>query len=121
MNEPTVAGSETPKNRLKALGTRIQRMFPFLSGVLAALLALMIYNALSPNTQLTQKDVSTVVASALASATPRPAYSAQVYQIIQPSLLLIQTETNKANGEVEHSLGSGVIINDRERLGVSLG
>ena len=63
MNEPTLSGSEKPQNRLKVLGTRIQRMFPFLSGVLAALLALLIYNAFSPNTQLTQKDVNNAVAT----------------------------------------------------------
>ena len=120
MNEPTLSGSEKPQNRLKVLGTRIQRMFPFLSGVLAALLALLIYNAFSPNTQLTQKDVNNAVASALASATPRPAYSAVVYQIIQPSLLLIQTETNGANNDVERGLGSGVIINDRGDILTSL-
>ncbi len=120
MNEPTLSGSEKTQNRLKVLRTRIQRMFPFLSGVLAALLALLIYNAFSPNTQLTQKDVNNAVASALASATPRPAYSALVYQIIQPSLLLIQTETNGANSDVERGLGSGVIINDRGDILTSL-
>ncbi len=120
MNEPTLSGREKNRERLKVLRTRVQGMFPFLSGVLAALLALMIYNTFSPNTQLTQKDVSTVVASALASATPRPAYSAQVYQIIQPSLLLIQTETKEASGKVDHSLGSGVIINDRGDILTSL-
>ena len=120
MNEPTLSGSEKPQNRLKVLGTRIQRMFPFLSGVLAALLALLIYNAFSPNTQLTQKDVNNAVANALASATPRPAYSAMVYQIIQPSLLLIQTETKGANNDVERGLGSGVIINDSGDILTSL-
>jgi len=120
MNEPTLSGSEKTQNRLKVLRTRIQRMFPFLSGVLAALLALLIYNAFSPSTQLTQKDVNNAVASALASATPHPAYSALVYQIIQPSVLLIQTETNGANNDVEKGLGSGVIINDRGDILTSL-
>src|SRR5829696_7667415 len=120
MNEPTLSGSEKTQNRLKVLRTRVQGTFPFLSGVLAALLALLIYNAFSPNTQLTQKDMNTAVASALASATPRPAYSAQVYQVIQPSILLIQTESNGSNNAVERSLGSGVIINDRGDILTSL-
>jgi S1-C subfamily serine protease len=120
MNEPTLSGSETKRSRLGALRTRVERMFPFLSGVLAALLALLIYNAFSPNIQLTQKDVDTAVASALASATPRPAYSAQVYQVIQPSILLIQTESNGPNNHVDRSLGSGVIINDRGDILTSL-
>lgn len=120
MNEPTLSGSERIRSRLKIWQTRFQRMVPFLSGVLAALLALMIYNAFSPKAQLTQNDVNEAVASALASATPRPAYSAQVYQIIQPSLLLIQTEMDGPNHEAEHSLGSGVIINDQGDILTSL-
>lgn len=120
MNEPTLSGSETKRSRLGLLRIRVQGMFPFLSGVLAALLALLIYNAFSPDIQLTQKDVNLAVASALASATPRPAYSAQVYQIIQPSLLLIQTESNGPDDDVERGLGSGVIINDRGDILTSL-
>ncbi|HJS18797.1 MAG TPA: trypsin-like peptidase domain-containing protein [Anaerolineales bacterium] len=95
-------------------------MLPFLSGVLAALLALFIYNAFSPNTQITQTDVKNAVSSALASATPRPPYSVGVYQIIQPSLVLIETEAIEGNGELEQSLGSGVIINERGEILTSL-
>lgn len=98
-------------------------MIPFLSGVLAALLALFIYNAFPETAQMTQDDVDKAVASALASATPRPPYSVQVYQIIQPSLVLIQTETDNpdnANGESDRGLGSGVIINERGEILTSL-
>ncbi len=98
-------------------------MIPFLSGVLAALLALFIYNAFPETAQMTQDDVDKAVASALASATPRPPYSVQVYQIIQPSLVLIQTETDtpdNANAESGRGLGSGVIINERGEILTSL-
>jgi S1-C subfamily serine protease len=84
---------------------------PFASGVLAALLALLIYNlAVSNPTQLTATDVKNTVAEVLASATPPPAYSAQVYRIIQPSLVLIEAETLAGDGQREDSLGSGVIV-----------
>ena len=99
---------------------RLRGAMPFLSGVLAALLALFIYNAFSPRTQITPDDVNNVVASALASATPRPAFSVQVYQIIQPSLVLIQTEGKDSNGEDGGGLGSGVIINDQGDILTSL-
>lgn len=46
----------------------------------------------------------------MASATPPPAYSTVVYQIIRPSLVLIQTKASGAEGESEDGLGSGVII-----------
>ena len=39
-------------------GTRLRGLLPFLSGVLAALLALFIYNAFTPDAQLTRDDVN---------------------------------------------------------------
>src|SRR4029079_620946 len=53
-------------------------------------------------------------------ATPLPAYSASVYQVIQPSLVLIQTESTGALGQAEHALGSGVIVSDRGDILTSL-
>jgi S1-C subfamily serine protease len=91
-----------------------------LTGVLASLLALLLYNAVSRTPQLTQQDLNTAVAVALGSATPRPPDSVYVYQVIQPSLVLIQTEGAGADGEIDHSLGSGVIINDRGEILTSL-
>jgi S1-C subfamily serine protease len=111
MSEPSLSATDRLRNRLGRLRQRVKGMFPFFSGVLAALLALFLYNFLSPGTRpLTQKEVNAVVASALASATPRPAYSEQVYQIIQPSLVLVQAEFTEQNGETQNGLGSGVIV-----------
>jgi S1-C subfamily serine protease len=114
-NEPSLAGNKF-KDRWGHLRARVQKSLPFLSGVLATLLALIIYNALTPQARVTQTDVNNAVASALASATPRPPFSVQVYQIIQPSLVLIETDGAAANGNPEHSLGSGVIINDQGEI-----
>jgi len=101
-------------------GARLRAGVPFLSGVLAALLALFIYNAFTPDARLTQDDVNNVVANAMASATPRPPDSVRVYQIIQPSLVLIETETDGNNGERDQALGSGTIINDKGDILTSL-
>src|SRR5215208_5748451 len=120
MNEPSLSASDKSTGRLGRLRARVKGMLPFVSGVLAALLALLIYNVISPAIQVTQKDVNDAVASALASATPRPAFSEQVYQIIQPSVVLIQTESDGNNGELDHSLGTGVIINDQGAILTSL-
>jgi S1-C subfamily serine protease len=120
MNEPSLSGSDQLRRRLSGLRTRVNRVLPFLTGVLAALLALFIYNAFSPQTQLTQDDVDNAVSSALASATPRPPNSVGVYQVIQPSLVLIETEGVNENGERGQGLGSGVIINDRGEILTSL-
>lgn len=111
MNEPPVSGREKFRKGFSALGGRLRGTLPFLSGVLAALLALFIYNAFSPNTQLTRNDVDKVVASAMASATPRPPDSVRVYQVIQPSLVLIETEKDSSSGGMDMGLGSGTVIN----------
>ena len=113
MDEPSASRSERWRHRLQRLRVGVRRIVPFASGVLAALVALLLYNALMPAPQpLTTRQVKDTVAQVMASATPPPAYSEQVYQVIRPSLVLIQTRTKVTNGEDEHGLGSGVVIND---------
>ena len=120
MNEPSLSGKEKLRNRLSATGRRLRGLLPFLSGVMAALLALIIYNAITADTQLTRTDVNEVVAIAMASATPRPPDAVGVYQVIQPSLVLIETEGITSNGEADMGLGSGTVINDRGEILTSL-
>ncbi len=120
MNEPSVSGRERVRARLSRWGKRIRGVLPFLSGVLAALLALFIYNSVVPGAQLSRTDVNDVVASAMASATPRPPDSVRVYQIIQPSLVLIETERDGSNGEADLALGSGTVINQNGEILTSL-
>ena len=93
----------------------------FALGMLAALAALLIYNTfvLMPR-QLTENDVNHTVAQALASATPPPAISAQVYQVIRPSLVLIQTQLSDKDGKPEYGIGSGVIVDDSGDILTSL-
>lgn len=111
MSEPSLSVSDKLRARLGRLRERARRTFPFLSGVLAALLALFLYNIFFPGARpLTQDEVNAVVSSALASATPRPAYSTQVYQIIQPSLVWIEADGLDSNGNGQTGLGTGVII-----------
>src|SRR5205814_9362995 len=51
--------------------------------------------------------------------TPMPAFSEQVYRVIQPSLVLVQADVSGTSsfsgtsGTVEQHLGSGVVINDQ--------
>jgi S1-C subfamily serine protease len=105
---------ERVKERAVRLRGRGSRVVLFASGVAAALIAVLIYQALTPAPQqLTTKDVNASIASAFASATPQPAFSALVYQVIRPSLVLIQAESPGGDGSPESSIGSGVIINDQ--------
>ncbi|MDQ5854499.1 MAG: hypothetical protein M3380_21000, partial [Chloroflexota bacterium] len=114
LSEPPASRSDLWRRRLQRLRTRARSGLPFASGVFAALVALLLYQVLVPDPpQLTARDVNDSVAQALASATPPPAFAASVYQVIQPSLVLVQAQAPGANGKVEHGVGSGVIINDR--------
>ena len=109
MSEPTLSVGDRIKARVGRVRERVRRIFPFFSGMLAALLAIFLYNIIFPGSKpLTQNEVNAAISSAMASATPRPAYSQQVYQIIQPSLVWI--ESDGANGDPHRGLGTGVIV-----------
>jgi S1-C subfamily serine protease len=113
MNESSDPQPGLWRLRLRHFRARARRAIPFISGVLATLVALLLYNALVPApSPLTTREVNNLVAQAMASATPPPAYSERVYQIIRPSLVLIQTSGPGEHGKAAHGLGSGVVIND---------
>ncbi len=86
----------------------IKRAAPFASGVGAALVALLVYRALFPPTPpLTTGQVQQVINQTMASATPPPAFSAQVYAAVQQSVVVIETQSPTEDG-----LGTGVIVDD---------
>ena len=98
----------------------LRAVLPFAGGVLAALLAILIYTALSPKTApLTARDVRATIDEKMAKATPAPAYSTAVYQIIQPSLVYIQTHETH-NSKDGFGVGSGVIVNAEGAILTSL-
>ncbi|CAN5863088.1 hypothetical protein BH10CHL1_BH10CHL1_15940 [soil metagenome] len=113
MNEPSPSQLELWQSRLQRLRTQAWRAAPFVSGVIAAFVAILLYNVFLPGPhQLTTSEVNDSVAQALASVTPAPALSASVYQAILPSFVLIQVETPGKDGKPDHGVGSGVIIDD---------
>jgi S1-C subfamily serine protease len=121
MIEPSVSQSELWRRRWQRLRTHARSAAPFAGGVIAALVALLLYNLLLPGPpQLTTREVNDTVVQVLASATPHAAYSAYVYQVIRPSLVFIQTEVPHEKGEGEHGLGSGVVIDERGAILTSL-
>ena len=108
-----VSEAHPRQERLRHLLVRLKRTTPCALGVLAALLALMLYTLLKPDSgQLTTNEVEETVAEVLASATPPPAVSAQVYEAILPSFVIIQTGRDSNEEELGFGIGSGVIIND---------
>ncbi len=132
MTEPSVPQSTQWRQRLQRLRpyARSARIRPyarsaalFVTGVLAALVALLLYNVLAPTPpQLTTGEVNDTIAQALASATPPPAHSARVYQAIRPSLVFIQAQVpdEDEEGEDGQRVGSGVVINDSGDILTSL-
>src|SRR5689334_2305238 len=71
--------------RLRDLRAPARRARMFAAGVAAAFLGLVLYQLLFPGPRpLTSHDVNDSIAHALASVTPGPAFSEQVYQVIQP-------------------------------------
>ena len=111
-----------PSSRLVRARKGVRRGVPFLVGVTGTLVALALYGALFPGpAPLTDKDVNDSIAKALASVTPPPAFSEQVYEQIQPSLVLIEaTPAKRATGSDEESLGSGVVVDQAGDILTSL-
>jgi S1-C subfamily serine protease len=119
MDELKNSQPESWKIRRQRFRTRVTRLLPFAAGVVAALLGLLLYNQLAPAPKpLTLQEVNEAVAESLASATPPPAYSARVYQVIQPSLVLIQALG--ADEDEDSGLGSGVVITEQGDILTSL-
>lgn len=99
-------------NRRDSVWTILKRVLPFAAVLLIGFLSLYIYNQLNPAPlPPTQSDIDLSVQQAMASATPAPAYSSRVYQMILPSVVFIQTDEEGSPID-EYVVGSGVIIND---------
>lgn len=119
------------RRRARDLG---RKSLPFFSGAFAVLFALFIYSALTPPPdQITEAEVAQSVADALASATPPPAWSALVYRVIQPSLVLVRTggiggdrsaENNDSPSALHFTqmdgVGTGVIVSQQGDILTSL-
>ena len=119
--EPVAPEPPPDPPRRDRLGPRGRRALPFLAGAVAVLVALLVVRLLVPDRPgLTRADVDQQVASALASVTPAPALSAQVYQVVLPSLVLIRATHPGGDGKAETDLGSGVIVTDRGDILTSL-
>ncbi len=111
MDDPSDSRQARWRGYGRRLADKVRRVIPFAGGMLAALAALYVYNYLVPAPQpLTEQQVGQVVAQAMASATPPPAYSASVYAAVRPSLVLIESTGVNVNGKAEDGLGSGVVI-----------
>jgi S1-C subfamily serine protease len=91
----------------------LRRAWLLIPALLAAFLAVYLYHLLFPAPiPPSQSDIDERIVQAMASVTPPPPYSAQVYQTIFPSLVFIQTRRGNATDEERFGVGSGVVINE---------
>ena len=113
-------GSEqSNSDSLRKRTIRLYGMYPkilmFAAGVLITLAAVLIYGMSRPPPQrLTQGDIDAAVGRSLATATPKPSYQSQVYQIIQPSVVRVEATVgaNATSGNAEIAVGAGVVVED---------
>jgi S1-C subfamily serine protease len=120
-DEPSRSAARAPAGRLRRARARFRAAAPFGAGVLALVIALVLYRAVTPGAPpLTQRDVDLRVAQALASQTPAPALSQAVYEAARPSLVLVQTQLAGEPGPQGSGLGSGVVVDDAGDILTSL-
>ena len=111
--------ADQPPTPRPALRPVLRSLGLFGAGVAAALAALLLYRVLfPPPAPLTEDEIAQSIAAVMASATPPPAFSADVYAIIQPSLVLI--ESQGPGGVEDGRLGSGVIVDNNGSILTSL-
>ncbi len=120
--DPSTRG-ERLRERLGSVRKFMRAALPFSAGVLAALIALILYRAMfPPPIPVTAEQIEDTVGMVMASATAPPSNSSLVYQAIRPSLVLIQARGRSASGDDPHSgsLGSGVVITEMGDILTSL-
>ncbi len=120
---PSASQAEKWQRRLQQLRLRARGFAPFVAGMFATLVGLLLYTTLAPPpAPLTVNQVNEQVAQAIAAITPQPAYSSLVFQAIQPALVFIQVQSpgETVDDEYEDGLGTGVVINDSGEILTSL-
>ena len=113
--EPDRVGASETRRRsawLQARRFAVRLVRPFILATMAVVSGVLLYNLLFPAPIVpTHSEIDASIAQAMASATPPPPYSAEVYQAILPSLVFIQTRRGNAEDEGV-GVGSGVVVNE---------
>ncbi len=101
------------RERLRRLRDRSRTPLLVISGMLIALAAMFSYSLLRPGAPgMTDREVASIAARVMASATPPPSIGSRVYDAIAPSLVMIVTQEPGKDGKTEGGSGSGVILDD---------
>jgi S1-C subfamily serine protease len=110
--EPAPTRWESAKRHLARLYGRYVTYLLVAAGVVAALVAILIYDALTPEPEmLTRGEVEKEVARLLEKAPPKPSFASLAYGVIRPSVVLVHTP-GLGDGVHNGSVGTGVVIVD---------
>jgi S1-C subfamily serine protease len=112
---PNDAPAPRKPSRLRGFFARHDRILLLAIGALLAALVLGLYNGqVAPPRELTQKDIDAAVLHTLETK-PLPSPAAKAAEIIRPSVVRVQGLTLDEIGgeEIEHGIGSGVVIVDK--------
>ncbi len=91
----------------------VKQSWPFVLVIAAAWLGVFLFTLIFPASEpLKQNDIDESIMQAMASATPPLPYSTQVYQVVLPSLVFIQTQEKDAAEDEGFGVGSGVVVNE---------
>jgi S1-C subfamily serine protease len=113
MSDPSNSQMEPQLHPQFGLRPNARKALLFALGMLVAFAALPLYKVFNPDPlPLTVREVNDSIAQALASATPPPAFSSNVYPRVLPSLVFIQTQRENPEEEDGVGVGSGVVVND---------
>jgi len=92
--------------------------WPIVIGLVGALFGVFIYVFFFPAPiPPTQAEIDESIVAKMSTATPPPAYSVEVYQMVLPSLVIIQTENAPSKeDEDDIGIGTGVIISENSDI-----
>ncbi len=121
LNDPTeltqASEAEARLTNLQSVDGRDRRTWLPVAALAFVALAVFFNDRLFPDADpLTAAEVEGIAKEALGSATPPPAFSAQVYQVILPSLVVIQTRSQASEADGLTGVGAGVVVNDQGHI-----
>ena len=115
------AGWETMRRLFNRFRPSFSNLLLVCLAIIAGFISLFIFNLMQPPVQhLTQNDINQAVEQALASATPKPSFESEIYQIVRPSVVTVNISISSSDGTIESDLGSGVVVDDSGTILTSL-
>lgn len=119
--KPKPEPKPTPPPRRANVRKYLQNVSQVALGVVLAFTLFAAYNYLNPGPpRITHRDIDDAVQQALSSVTPPPPIGAEVYEVVRPSVVQIQTRVLNTDGKMEGGRGTGVVLDENGSILTSL-